>query len=123
MSYDELNLKIVKPKKTRRCEWCWFTPIEAGRECINRVYVYEGDFHNEYMHLECYAAANWLWNKYPDDCEFTPGDCGFGEVAPGEELDKEERYKIISRIRKQIADNKERVKQYKLALKFAQRDL
>ena len=56
MSYTELSTKEVKAtRKDHKCEWC-ATKIEAGSSASHRTYIWEGDFHSEYMHPECKRA-------------------------------------------------------------------
>lgn len=51
--------------------------INIGDKAQVRVYVYDGDFHYEKMHPECYAAMMDMFKtkKYRDDLEFE--ECSF----------------------------------------------
>ena len=76
MSYQELKCKEVTVRKAKRCEWCP-EMISIGEKAQVRVYVYDGDFHDEKMHPECYAAMLNMFRtrRYGDDTEFE--ECSF----------------------------------------------
>lgn len=52
MSYQELTIKKVRPRKNHICAWCG-EHINVGDVSVYRAYKYEGDFHTDYMHEEC----------------------------------------------------------------------
>lgn len=78
MSYTELKAKHVIPRKTHRCGWCG-TKIEIKEKCFHRVYIFCGDFNNDYMHLEC-EQAMYKSNTLDLTDGWTPGDFKRGEV-------------------------------------------
>ena len=74
--YTELKSKIVKVKKPHECAWC-AEQIDAKNLAEYRVYIYEGDFNHDWMHLECVEQMRQL----DIDCEFTwmPGEFARGK--------------------------------------------
>lgn len=52
-----LTNKTVKCKKKHRCDWCGEV-IEPGEIASYRSGIFEGEFFNGHMHLECYSAMN-----------------------------------------------------------------
>jgi hypothetical protein len=61
--------KNIKPRKPHRCEWC-YQKIEAGEICYQYKGMWQGDWQNWYMHLEC--KGSYALNFDPDG--FTPGE-------------------------------------------------
>ncbi len=56
MSYEEIQAaKEVKCSKVHCCGWCGWQ-IKEGEKAISRAYKWEGDFHYEHQHPECYRA-------------------------------------------------------------------
>ena len=77
MSYTELQSKHVVGRKRYRCDWCdeW---IEKGEKQLYRAFVFQGEFGDGRMHLECEAAMD----KTPRDDlvdGWLPGDFKRGE--------------------------------------------
>lgn len=52
---DKLGERTVTTRKPHRCAWCP-EPIEAHQQAVTRAYIWEGDFHHEYLHPECFEA-------------------------------------------------------------------
>ncbi len=52
MSYTELKHTQPICRKEHLCEWC-NEKIEIGEKADYRAYVFDGDFNNGYMHMEC----------------------------------------------------------------------
>ena len=70
MSTDgEISSSRPKARKEYRCEWC-DEKILIGEKHFQRAYIWEGDFRNGRMHLECEEAMN----KTPNDI-LTEGWC------------------------------------------------
>jgi hypothetical protein len=82
MSYTALKDRPVKAVRKRRlCEWCAYC-IEAGEPAQNRVYTFDNEFHNDYMHPECYAAMHEVdWHGF-GQWEWMPGDFERGSSIP-----------------------------------------
>jgi len=55
MSFRQLKFKEVKVRKDHSCIWCG-EPIRPGDQAQYRSYIFEGDFHSDYCHPECYVA-------------------------------------------------------------------
>jgi len=55
VSYEEISNKAVKVRKAHACCWCG-ERIEVGQQAQARAYRFEGDFHSDWMHPECYLA-------------------------------------------------------------------
>jgi len=73
VSYEEIREpKEVKLRKPKQCEWCG-EQILAGENAVARVYKYDGDFHDERSHPECYEAMGEAPNYLLMD-GWTPGD-------------------------------------------------
>ena len=53
--YVELRSKDVTARKEHRCVWCGEL-IEVGETARYRVYTFDGEFANDWMHPECHAA-------------------------------------------------------------------
>lgn len=67
MSYTELSHKEVRAtRKAHTCEWC-AEPVEIGSPANHRTYIFEGDFHSEYMHPECHEAMDDTPMEYIED--------------------------------------------------------
>ena len=79
MSYEEISAKVVKKgRKQYACEWC-ATAIAKGETHFNRVYKFEGDFHDERMHSECLTAMERSpWDLVSEG--WIAGEQGRGEV-------------------------------------------
>lgn len=78
MSYHELKVKEVTARKEHSCEWCG-EKTAVGEKYVNRVYIYEGEFNNGHMHLDCAEAMNKSDSEYIQD-GFFPGHAKRGEV-------------------------------------------
>lgn len=50
--YQEIRSDEVKCRKSHACEWCGEL-INVGEKAFSRAYMWEGDFHSDYMHPEC----------------------------------------------------------------------
>ncbi len=57
MSYTEISASYPTGRKDYSCEWC-SQKIICGEKHFQRTYVFEGDFTNGRMHLECEKAMN-----------------------------------------------------------------
>jgi len=55
MSYTELSSTYPKSKKIYYCEWCG-EKILKGEKHLKRVYLYDNEFEQGRMHLECEKA-------------------------------------------------------------------
>jgi len=53
MGFERLTEKKVRPRKPRTCIWCG-QKINVGQLCWYRASVLDGDFHTDYIHLECF---------------------------------------------------------------------
>jgi hypothetical protein len=70
--YTELKRKVVNCRKAHMCAWC-AEKINVGQSAQYRSYVYDGDFNNDWMHLECeLACVEYALNE--GSFEFMPGD-------------------------------------------------
>ncbi len=71
--YTELKCKEIKSRKAKQCIWCG-EKIDIGQMAQARVYIYDGDFHDERSHPECWKAQLEYWskNKNSDDNEYEP---------------------------------------------------
>ena len=69
--YEEIRSKEVKTRKTHFCVWCGaFIPIASY--VIYRAYKFDGDFTDDWMHVDCSNASQEVdWRDYPDG--FAPG--------------------------------------------------
>lgn len=56
MYYEPIRESIVKVRKAHQCLWC-DESILVGETAQYRVYVSDGDFNTDYMHMECRAAT------------------------------------------------------------------
>ena len=70
--YVELQNKTVKTKVPHRCMWC-AERIDKGNFAVYRVYVYEGEFDNDWMHPECATAMRDL-SAGDSNFTFQPGE-------------------------------------------------
>ena len=92
MSYQEISCSEPKARKEHRCEWC-NEKICVGEKHFQRTYVFEGDFNNGRMHLECKAAME----KTPHDeliDGWMPGDFKRGKMATNKKVIDLETYKL-----------------------------
>ena len=78
--YQCISEREVTTRKPRICEWCG-QRIEAGTRATNRVYKFDGDFHNNYCHPECFTAMSKA--DHHELCEgWSPGDWQRGRAEP-----------------------------------------
>lgn len=83
MGYSRIDDgRTVTARKKHCCEWCG-QPILKGDKCRRRKYVYNGEFVDRRMHVECFAALN-RHAAHSWDSEFYPEENVRG-VAPHEE--------------------------------------
>jgi hypothetical protein len=61
--------KNLQARKPHRCEWC-YQKIETGETCYHFKGMWQGDWQDWYMHLEC--KGSYALNNDPDG--FTPGE-------------------------------------------------
>jgi hypothetical protein len=79
LSYSEIKNVELTVRKNHRCVWCAET-ILARQLAQFRVYVFDGEFTNDWMHPECYAAM--LASPSEAYCDgFMPGDYERGIAA------------------------------------------
>lgn len=63
MSAITLTAKRRKARKAHSCEWC-ATAIEVGEEHEYWSGVYDGEFSQQRMHLDCFIAAQKSQDDY-----------------------------------------------------------
>lgn len=80
MSYTELKASNPKARKDYSCEWC-AEKIIKGEKHFQRTYIFDGDFNNGRMHLECESAMYEIPRDYLED-GWTPGDYARGKTEP-----------------------------------------
>lgn len=93
MGYVELStVKVKAARKARRCEWC-SEQVEVGSPCVRRTYIFEGDFHSEGMHPECFEAMECS----PEELEegWTAGDFRRGSPISKETEREESRWQEL----------------------------
>ena len=61
--------KTLKVRKAHRCEWC-YQAILAGTECYYFKGMWDSEWQNWYMHLEC--KGSYAIDRDPDG--FMPGE-------------------------------------------------
>ena len=77
--YEEIQRKEVKCRKSHFCSWC-AGHIPAGNYAAYRAYVWNGDFHNDWMHDDCDRAMRAIDpSDFPDG--WTPGDFERGSTV------------------------------------------
>jgi len=70
----------VKTRKHHCCEWC-DEKIDIGSMAYHRVYIWENEFRNGYMHTECKEAMDTVDYRELEE-GWTPGDYGRGSSEP-----------------------------------------
>lgn len=72
MSYEGIRInENCKIRKRQQCAWCGDL-MEVGEITVYRVYIFDGDFTADHMHLECYKAMRDCNDDFGDG--FMPGD-------------------------------------------------
>ena len=69
--------EVMKPNKTHQCVWC-HEKILPGVFHLKYVGIYEGDFQNWRIHIEC-KKPMYNSNTYEEFTEICPGPHGRGE--------------------------------------------
>lgn len=78
MSYREIENKEVKLRKPCLCNWCGEKMV-IGERAQSRTYVFDGDFHKDKLHPECWKAMqSYDWRN--SDGEFEPHEFKRGTV-------------------------------------------
>ena len=79
LSFRSITEREVKVRKSRQCGWC-SESIAKGERARYRVYVFDGEFNSDHMHVECYEAMNGSAREVI--CEgWMPGDFERGQIA------------------------------------------
>jgi len=78
MSYTELKVRFPVGRKDYSCEWCAQT-IPKAEKHFHRTYIWENEFNDGRMHLECERAMHEVPREHLDE-GWTPGDYARGSV-------------------------------------------
>jgi hypothetical protein len=78
MNYTEFKNHQVTTAKKHECAWCGEC-IPPKSSSQYRAYLFDGDFHSDWMHPECYLAMESSDESFLDE-GFSPGDNKRGEA-------------------------------------------
>ncbi len=84
MSYTALTEKVCKARKPHSCEWC-AERIELGEAYAYRSYIFEREFQQGHMHLECLEASKRVAREVVEE-GWAPGDFPRGGTLHREDL-------------------------------------
>lgn len=79
MCFTLLEQKHPKARKEHICEWCG-EKINIGEKYYRYKGIYDGDFQDTCMHLECELASQKFFAENIYEDEFTPYEFKRGSV-------------------------------------------